>query len=78
MPICGMFIILKYGCTPFKKLEDSIMGLWLYTLTFKLILKNHFVDYLVERKISVSGIIWPNLGLGKLKEQFKKFCAPKH
>ena len=32
-------------------------GVVAISLTFKLILKNHFVVYLVERKISVSGII---------------------
>ena len=30
MPICGMLVILMYECTSFKKLEDSITGLWLF------------------------------------------------
>lgn len=49
------------------------MGSMALSLTFKLILKNHFVDYLDWKKdFCVWNYLW-NLGLGKLKEQFKSF-----
>ena len=78
MPICGMFLVFMYGCsTPFKKLEDSIMGLWLYHWPLSWFLRIILLIFSWKKDFCVWNYLW-NLGLSKLKERFQKFCAPKH